>query len=344
MKRGKRPKKALLQVSVLVAIFFLVAVATTFKTSPPSIYTEGSFSLITSEAQGDLTPLFTEAIESAEKRICCFIYALTDKQLIYALNSKAQDGVPILVIYDPTASPKLHLLLDKRIALKPYQGKGLMHIKLLTIDDATTYIGTANFTKGSLTRHGNTVAKITHPEIVDHIWAKAKGFPYRTMSQARMFTLPGYSILFSFLPDDTLAADRIKQSITAAKKTVDVAMFTFTRMDFAREIVKAAKRGVAVSVTLDDGSSRGASKKIASYLQRSPINFKKGVGKGLFHHKVARIDDNILIMGSANWTKAAFGTNCETLMVVKKLDPNHAAEGHPRLPQNPVGKRNVLAE
>lgn len=344
MNQKKRPNKLLLQGAIAVMVLIFISLSLLFTQKPHVFASDGSFTLYTTEEHGDLTPLFTHAINSAETEICCFIYSLTDRHIIRALNQRALEGVSILIVYDPTASPKLRQRLHERIATKQHMDQGLMHMKVMTIDDHTAYIGSANFTKGSLTRHGNTVAEIHHPDLVRHIWKKARGFPFLAIGGAVQFMLPDYRITFSFLPDDTEAIERVKGCLKGAKKSIDVGMFTFTRLDLAKELANASNRGVQVSVTLDAGSAVGASKKVAEYLSKRPIDFKKGTGKGLYHHKVARIDTNTLIMGSANWTRAAFGKNRETLMMVERLDPDHTSKGIPRFTQNPVGEGHILTK
>ncbi len=72
------------------------------------------------------------------------------------------------------------------------------------------------------------------------------------------FLLGAQTLEFYFLPDSKLAVQRIRTLIRGAKKSIRVAMFTWTRLDFANDIVSAHLRGVKVDVVMDNNSSKGA--------------------------------------------------------------------------------------
>lgn len=314
----KRPRKFILQIltaSIALSLLFLYE---SFSEPAFQLHHEGGLSTYTTENDGDLTPLYLHAIGEAKKSICCMNYAIKDRRIISALNASAKRGVSISVVYDASASAGIEDLLHKDIQRKRYEGQGLMHMKLLTIDDETAYVGTANFTQSSLTKHANTVIRISHPGMVSYIQEKTFSYPKVISKKPQTFSLPGIDLIFSFLPDDKTAAEGVKQILRSAQKTIDVAMFTFTRMDFAKELVAAHARGVAVTVTLDEGSMKGTSKKIAVYLKKNGVFVKKGISDGLYHHKLALIDGTTWIVGSANWTRSAFEKNGEYLIFMHR--------------------------
>lgn len=112
---------------------------------------------------------------------------------------------------------------------------------------------------------------------------------------------------------------RIIAMIQGAEKSIRVAMFTWTRADFAKEIIAAHKRGITVQIALDRNSAQGASSKIATLFKENGIPVTLNKGTGLLHHKLLVIDDRILVNGSANWTKAAFTQNEDCFMILYEL-------------------------
>lgn len=314
----KRPFLLFLQLFIAFSIVALTFLYNSFDKPEIQLHHEGGLTTYSTENDGDLTPLFLDGIHKAKRSICCLNYSIKDSSIIDALNASAKRGVEISIVYDPSASQKLDSLLDGRIKRIHYEGKGLMHMKLLAIDDEVAYVGTANFTKGSLAKHSNTVLRIVHPGMAALIKEKTQSYPKNLASAPYPFTMPGIQIDFSFLPEDKSASQRIIELIRSAERTIQVAMFTFTRMDFAKELAAAQKRGVDVSVSLDEGSMKGTSKKIAQYLARNGVEVKKGDANGLYHHKLALIDGTTWIVGSANWTKSAFGKNSEYMIVMRR--------------------------
>jgi len=108
--------------------------------------------------------------------------------------------------------------------------------------------------------------------------------------------------------------------LKTAKKTIRVAMFTFTHMRLASALVDAKNRGVEVEVALDHYTREGSSKKVADYLEENKIPVFVSQGLQLLHHKWALIDEEILIAGSANWTQSAFKKNKDLLFVLSLRD------------------------
>lgn len=288
----------------------------------------GSPEFFANELQDDLRRTYVEAIDRAQTSIIFIIYALTDDGIINALNKKAAEGVDIRIICEAKASPYIDRKLKGSITLMRRFAEGLMHLKILSIDDHEVWIGSANMSSESLRMHGNLVAAVVNPDLAAMVREKADGMTEYGRAKSlshRAFSLDGQKMEMWFLPDDAGAAAKIKELIRSATKTLRVAMFTFTREDLAKQLVAAAKRGVDVQVAMDRSSSQGASKKIAELLQREgvPVYFNKGAA--LLHHKFLYIDGTTLVNGSANWTRAAFTQNDDCFMILNNLTPTQSA-------------------
>lgn len=78
---------------------------------------------------------------------------------------------------------------------------------------------------------------------------------------------------------------------------------------FNASIVRAQKRGVNVQACVNSNS-------IASPLIQNGIDARIPISKNLIHTKFIIIDDQILIMGSHNFSQSAFTTNFETSMII----------------------------
>lgn len=270
----------------------------------------------------DLTYTFTSAINSAEKSVLLMIYSLTDKKIIDSLKNKRQSGVDVKVICDAKAAPYIDVKLGSKIAPIRRFGPGLMHQKILVIDNKKIWIGSANMTSDSLCLHGNLVTAMESTELAEIITSKAdtlkvegKGpsFPHQ------LFSIGGQKVEMWFLPDNKDGVGRIKSIIQSAQKTIRVAMFTWTRQDLAQAIIRATKRGVRTEVVLDHLSAKGASAKIAKLLKENGVKISVNRGEELLHHKFLYVDGTILVHGSANWTKAAFTQNDDCFIIMHDL-------------------------
>jgi len=117
-------------------------------------------------------------------------------------------------------------------------------------------------------------------------------------------------------PDvDGVIETAIVQAIDGARKSIDIALFSFTDDQLGAAVVRAARRGVTVRVILgvdQDKMLGGEYEKLVSI--GIPVVV---VGPpGLFHHKFALIDGTLAITGSYDWSDTADKENYENVVFI----------------------------
>lgn len=271
----------------------------------------------------NLRSLFQKAIDETKSSILLIIYSIRDEKIIKSLKKKANEGVDVQVICDPDASDGTEKKINPPIHLYKRRNTGLMHQKILVTDNEKVWIGSANMTTQSLQLHDNLVIGIYSKPLAEFITKKAdsmidtgfkKTFPHQ------IFQINDQTLEMWFLPDDSQAINRIKNLIQTAKKSIRVAMFTWTRSDLTDLIINAHNRGLDVSLAIDRSSACGVCTQVVKKLEKNNIPLKFNKGNGLLHHKYMVIDDTILVLGSANWTKAAFTQNDDCFIVLYPLN------------------------
>lgn len=303
---------------VLIALFFLTFFSVVHGFSKVRIPTKlHPTELYANHLQDDLRMTFKEAISKAKRSICLIIYALTDNQLISTLRTKANQGIDVLVICDSEASKQSLSKLGQNIKVISRKPKGIMHMKILVVDEVRAWIGSANMTTESLRFHGNLVLGFYQPQLCQFLIQKAQKMDQTFPCQN--FHVGGQKMEFWTLPNEE-GSLRIKKMIDQAKKTIRVAMFTWTRTDFVESLISAQKRGVDVSVTMDRYAGKGANRYVLEKLAKANIPVSLSQGSALLHYKMMVIDDQILVNGSANWTKSAFTNNDDCFIVLENLN------------------------
>ena len=133
------------------------------------------------------------------------------------------------------------------------------------------------------------------------------------------------------------ATSAIREALYHAKSTVLVQAYSFTSAPIADALVKAHKRGVNVQVILDR-SQRTQKYSSADFLVNSGIPTRIDAAHAIAHNKVMIIDNEVVITGSFNFTKAAEEKNAENLLVIhnrelaaRYTDNWHRHEGHSEL-------------
>lgn len=270
----------------------------------------------------DLRSMYLKAVEEATQSIELIIYTFTDRSLLHALKQKALEGVSVWVVCDQAAFKGSWGRLPDNFTLVKRGGVGLTHPKILVVDGKKVWIGSANFTRDSLDIHGNIVMGLHAPSFARHLRDKVFSMNPNGDSlvlQPLTFSVQDQSVEFWMLPEAQEAVERMKKLFRQAKKTIHAALFTWTRKDFAEEMVAAQQRGVQVVAVLDHTSGLGASAPVVRRLLDAGVDTRLSLGRGLLHHKFALMDGEVLVHGSANWTYAAFQKNDDCFCIVKNL-------------------------
>jgi len=264
-----------------------------------------------SQTRQDIKQTFYRALSQAKESIFLSVYGISDPDILTLLKQK-NNAVALTVEYDPSASRNLKKIIPYPALVRPIKSKGLMHKKIIVIDHALIFLGSANLTTSSLRHHANFVLGLYHPPLAAFLEeSTAPSYSFRIQEQtAELFLLPD---------PQHLGMQRLLGAIEGAKKKINIAMFTLTHPDIVEALIRAKKRGVNVSIAVDYYTAKGASKKALATMQKEGINIYLSQGKELLHHKWSVIDDALLVMGSANWTKAAFCKNDDFLLFLFPL-------------------------
>jgi phosphatidylserine/phosphatidylglycerophosphate/cardiolipin synthase-like enzyme len=257
----------------------------------------------------DLYLVLREAFKKAFRSIHLTMYALTDTKMIETLQIQAASGVDVQVFYDPSAAEQK---LPPPIQSTPVKSRGLMHRKIALIDDAIVFLGSANMTTSSLSLHDNLTCGLYHPGLSHYLKApSAPSFP---------FEIQGQPALLWLLPDKSgTALKNLLSQIGSAKKSLSIAMFTLTHPVLVEAVIQAHRRGVEVTIATDYYAGRGAGQKAIKSLKEAGVKIVLSQGVQLLHHKWAYIDRQTVILGSTNWTKAAFTKNQDCLLFLFEL-------------------------
>jgi len=123
---------------------------------------------------------------------------------------------------------------------------------------------------------------------------------------------PAWSVAFSPYGGCTeLAVD----TLAAAKTEVLVQAYSFTSVPIAQALIAANNRGVKVEVILDK-SQRTERYSEADFLAHAGIPVSIDAVHSIAHNKVMVIDNETVITGSFNFTRAAEEHNAENLLVL----------------------------
>jgi len=125
-------------------------------------------------------------------------------------------------------------------------------------------------------------------------------------------TEDGISVYFS--PDGG-CTDAIIHEVDGARLSVLVQAYSFTSSPIAKAILEAQKRGVEVTVVLDS-SQRTAKHSSATFFRNQGVSVFIDARHAIVQNKIILIDDQTIITGSFNFSKAAENSNAENPLVI----------------------------
>ena len=283
---------------------------------------DGIASLYSNQMNHNLKKTYLKAIYNAKKSILVLNFSIRDLSIINALNEQSRRGINVRVITDAGTSKNLKNLISQSIKIDYKQGQGIMHLKLMVIDDNQVWIGSANMTGDSLNRNGNLIFAVNSPLLAQAVNEEAKSmlsFAQKPPSTVTL-QLSQQKIELWFLPTAGSAAlNHLQNVFYHAKSSIRIAMFAWTHKRLADTIVNAHNRGVEVEVVLDREQALNSQDSVYQKLVEAGVNVSLSNTNDLLHYKMAWIDEKILVNGSLNWTHSAFNKNDDCILIIDPL-------------------------
>lgn len=271
--------------------------------------------LYSNQCQQDIRTTLLSAIRKASSSVHLVMFGLSDRSILSALSHKIKQNIPTTVYYDTGGSPKIYRFLNGG-DIHPVKNAGLMHQKIIVLDQATVFIGSANMTAPSLRMHDNLVIGMVSPTVAKFLEEHEPYSPGYLRTK-----VGGQEMELWLLPDPRgHALTELRKKIRCASKSIQIALFTFTHPGLVDEVIDAYRRGVRVSIVVDMHSGLGASAKAVEKLKKAGVPIFLSQGVQLLHHKFIYIDEETLVTGSANWTKAAFYKNSDCILALHHLN------------------------
>ncbi|TPW21475.1 MAG: phospholipase D/Transphosphatidylase, partial [Elusimicrobia bacterium] len=306
--------------------------------------------------------LIVRAINAAKTSIDISVYEFKNREILKALREAKARGVKIRVIVDfgntfpskrddstywPSRSLELQSMLSEGFDVTISRGIekwGISHNKVAVFDGAFALAGSYNWSFTSEDNHFENLfftddkkniaglqaywdylrsLGVPFDQAKAHAWPQTAPTPPRDANPSVVFNgvaLPSY--VFS---PDSFAEDTVVKALDAAKKSIDVSMFTLTSPRVVRALAAAKDRGVKVRVLVDQSQhDEDFMKPFVDWLAFHGIPVKVNAGPNVDgpewaeknHNKFAVLDGKLVLSGSTNWTKSGFYTNFDNIFML----------------------------
>jgi len=113
--------------------------------------------------------------------------------------------------------------------------------------------------------------------------------------------------------------ESIVEALSKAKSEVLVQAYSFTSKPIAKALVDAHRRGIHVEIILDK-SNRSRNYNAGDFMAHAGIPTYIDSAHVMAHNKIIVIDNEVVITGSFNFTRAAEEHNAENLLIIRSRE------------------------
>lgn len=300
------------------------------ETDSASLYFTRPYMPFSEDLRGGPDEALAEAILSAQDSVNMAIYNLTLWSIRDALLEAASKGIHVRVVTEANNldSPEIRSLQHAGIPVHSDDRDHLMHHKFTVIDEQEVWTGSMNYTVRGAYHNNNHLIRILSPEIAaDYTHEFEEMFVDDAFGQLSLTDTPFPEAMLGdvlvevyFSPDEGKVggyriSSRIVELIQQAERSVHMLAFSYTSDPITEVLLAAHVRGVAVSGVVE-ASQVNASGADALTLQEAGVDIRLDGNPDTMHHKVIILDEEILILGSYNFTRSAEEKNDENLLIL----------------------------
>jgi phosphatidylserine/phosphatidylglycerophosphate/cardiolipin synthase-like enzyme len=280
---------------------------------------------------GGIDEHLVAAVQEAQQTIDIAAYDFDLQNVAEALVAAQDRGVKVRFVTDSDNMDEVGIKILKKAKIKVVEDNrgAIMHDKFVVIDGREVWTGSWNLTDNGTYRNNNNAIVIDSPPLAENYEAefnemfedKEFGPDSPANTPHPLLTINGVQVENYFAPEDDVG-EKIVARLEEAQKSIYFMAFSFTDERMGRVIVDKAKAGVKVGGVFE---KRGSDTKDSEYglLHDSKLDVLVDGNPYILHHKVFIIDEQVVVLGSFNFSKSADTSNDENVLIVH--DPGLAA-------------------
>jgi phosphatidylserine/phosphatidylglycerophosphate/cardiolipin synthase-like enzyme len=264
------------------------------------------------------------ALDGASQSVDMAMYNFSLNAVGEAILAAHSRGVRVRIVAESDALDGSWFTKFRKVGIK-VQGDGreaLMHNKFLVLDGREVWTGSLNLTQSGAYGDDNNYVRLLSTELAQRYEAIFEamftagefGSDRSASTWDPALEVDGVQMEVYFSPEDH-PEKRLVELVRGARKSVRVLAYSFTSDALAAALRKQADAGLTIQCVFDESQVDGQGTEYAP-LRQGGLDVRLDGNAGLMHNKVLIIDDEIVVLGSYNFTRAANQSNDENLIVV----------------------------
>ncbi len=294
------------------------------------LYFTDPASPLAAQRTGGVDAPLAAAIDSARLSVDVAIYSLSLNSVRDALIDAHNRGVRVRMVMESDnldrADPQR--LKEAGIPILGDRREGLMHNKFAVIDNAEVWFGSMNFTDSGAYDDDNFLMRIRSTKVAENFTKEFEEmFVDDKFGQDAVAETPNPRVIVDgtpidvyFSPDDKAQASLL-ELLNTARENIFFLAFSFTSDEIGNLMREKAKNdNVRVFGVMDTEQVNSNIGTEYDAFKQANLSVRLDGNEGQMHHKVIIIDQQIVALGSYNFTNSAETRNDENLLVIYNKD------------------------
>jgi len=289
------------------------------------LYFTDPTSPLSPQGTGGLDGPLVNAIDQARLSIDVAAYSISLNSVRFALINAHKRGVQVRMVMESTNMDRSdpQALIEAGIPIVGDNMDGLMHNKFMVIDKSEVWLGSMNFTDSGTYDDNNNMMRIHSTKIAEDYSVEFKemfedhkfGPDVVRQTPNPTVTIDDTRIDIYFSPDDGVI-NALVNLLNSAKESIHFLTFSFTSNELGDIIREKDEAGLTVAGVMDEEQISSNQGTEYDPFKQAGIDVRIDGNAGQMHHKVFILDEEIVVLGSYNFSQNAEVRNDENLIIV----------------------------
>jgi len=275
-------------------------------------------------------------VGQAQETVDVAAYDFDLESVTDALLAAQGRGVQVRMVTDGSNADEAALARLRQagipVVVRPEGRWGIMHDKFIVVDDTWVWTGSWNLTGSETYRNNNNAVLIASYNLAEDYHVEFEemfngqfGASSPVNTPHRLIHIGGQAtdvrVEVYFAPEDGVS-ERLVRLLSSARSSIRFLAFQFTSERLAEALIEQAGRGVTVEGVVESRSANDDASQVER-LRAGGVTVRLDGNPYTMHHKVFIVDEQIVVLGSYNFTVSADAENDENLLIIH--DPQVAA-------------------
>ncbi|HKJ38113.1 MAG TPA: phospholipase D-like domain-containing protein, partial [Anaerolineales bacterium] len=293
------------------------------------LYMTNPDSPLSPQGTGGLDGPLVAAIDGARLSIDVAAYSISLNSVRYALIRAHDRGVNVRMVMESNNMDRsdVQYLLEAGVPIIGDNRAGLMHDKFIVIDRSEVWLGSMNFTDSGTYEDNNNLIRIYSTKIAENYSVEFNEMFERNLfgtdvlaeTPNPVITLDGTRIDTYFSPDDHVLT-AIYSLLSEADESIYFLAFSFTSNELGEIVRTQADAGLDIKGVMDREQVASNTGTEFDPFRQAGLEVRIDGNDGQMHHKVFIVDEEIVVMGSYNFSRSAEERNDENIVIIYNED------------------------